>query len=49
MSELCEKTYLFTITLSGTGETSDDAWNNACESFSLEPGPTPEEYEVEEN
>jgi len=42
------KRYEFTITLGGYGETPDQAWEDATEGFSLEPGETPSEYQVEE-
>ena len=42
-----EKTYYFTITLSGTGDTPDEAWIDATESFALDPGIAPDEYEEE--
>jgi len=41
------KGYLFTITISGYGENADEAWQDACEGFSMGPGPTPEENEYE--
>ena len=41
------KRYEFTITLSGCGETPDEAWLDATIQFSLEPGSTPEDYTEE--
>ena len=40
--------YEFTITIVGQGETSDEAWGDACESFSLDNGTPPEDFVVEE-
>ena len=44
------KYYLFSITIIGTGDTADEAWDDATEAFSMDPGSTPEEseYTVEE-
>lgn len=44
------KKYLFKIAIQGDGSTVEQAWNDACTEFSLEPGPPPEEndYTVEE-
>lgn len=44
------KIYNFPITLSGYGETPEEAWRDAIEGFTLDPGPTPieGEYSVEE-
>ncbi len=41
--------YYFKVTISGTGKSPDDAWADAIEQFSMEPGCTPEgnEYTVE--
>jgi len=43
-----EQTYHFSVTLAGTGDTPEDAWQDAVEGFSMDPGPTPEpkEYTV---
>ena len=32
------KTYEFTVTLCGTGETQEEAWDNAIEAFCEDPG-----------
>ena len=44
------KRYEFTITLGGYGATPDEAWEDATEGFSQDPGATPDEseYTVEE-
>ena len=47
MGEGMEKTYHFTIVLSGTGVTVREAWNDAVEGFSLDSGITPDESEYE--
>ena len=47
MGEGMEKTYHFTIVLSGTGVTTQDAWEDATEGFSLDSGITPDESEYE--
>lgn len=39
------KRYEFTITLGGYGENADEAWQDACERFSQDPGITPDESE----
>lgn len=42
------KTYKFKVYLSGTGENPDEAWRDACDSFSLDPGTTPVEKDITE-
>jgi len=42
------KTYIFTICLIGSGNDEDDAWDNAVEGFTLDPGVTPESDSIEE-
>jgi hypothetical protein len=42
------KTYHFKITLAGSGNTPEEAWNDACEAFMLDTGNTPEDYEIQE-
>ena len=42
-----EKTYHFKVTLAGTGENAKEAWDDAVESFQLDPGTTPEKSEYE--
>lgn len=42
-----EKTYHFKVTLAGTGKNADEAWNDAVESFQLDPGVTPPKSERE--
>jgi len=37
--------YEFTVILSGDGETPEEAWNDATESFGLEPGICPDDTE----
>ena len=34
----------FQVVLSGDGETKEQAWRDACEAFSLEPGDCPDDY-----
>lgn len=34
-------TYQFTLTLQGEGKNSDEAWANAVEAFTMDPGPPP--------
>jgi len=41
--------YEFKVWLSGYGETIDEAWEDACEGFSLDPGSPPDEMTVEED
>lgn len=38
--------YNFSIMLSGDGETPDEAWQDAVESFMLDPGDCPDEREI---
>lgn len=42
------KRHEFTITLAGYGETPEEAWQDAVEHFSDDPGSTPEEYTTED-
>ena len=39
--------YLFTIFISGIGDNADLAWEDACEAFSQDYGPTPDESQYE--
>lgn len=41
-----DKTYLFNVLLSGVGADPDEAWENAVEALSLDPGECPD-YEIE--
>ena len=41
------KIYHFTITLSGGGNTPEEAWIDACEGFELDPGCMPEGGDTE--
>ena len=41
-----EYKYEFTITMYGDGENPDEAWKDAIEAISLDPGDTPEDYEL---
>lgn len=41
--------YLFTITISGEGDNPDEAWNEAIDGFAIDPGETPEKFEIDEN
>ncbi|MBE3138145.1 MAG: hypothetical protein IMZ43_12260 [Thermoplasmata archaeon] len=40
------KRYIFTVGMIGDGNTEQEAWNDAVEGFTLDPGPIPE-YEIE--
>lgn len=42
------KTFFFTVELSGQGDTPEDAWENAVEGFSVDPGPCPDEFSVDD-
>lgn len=42
------KQFSFTITISGNGENSDEAWLDACESFSMDYGSTPSTEKTKE-
>ena len=46
--EFTMKTYLFTITLQGSGETPEEAWAEAVEAFDQDPGEPHAIEEVEE-
>ena len=48
-NKMAEKTksYLFTIEFRGIGDNPDEAWQDACEFFALDPGSTPEEYKLD--
>ena len=41
------KTYHFTITLQGSGDTPEEAWEDAVEAFMQDPGEPHETEEVE--
>jgi len=41
-----EKTYTFTITLQGTGQTIEDAWLNALVEFHNDPGGVPDDEDT---
>lgn len=43
------RTYEFTITLCGTGKDDTEAWQDACEGFSLDPGCPPENPQLIED
>jgi len=43
------KTYLFPITLQGTGENEEQAWENAIDAFYDDPGCIPEHYILKED
>lgn len=42
------KRYIFTVGMVGMGNNEQEAWNDAIESFQLDPGEIPE-YEVDED
>lgn len=42
------KRYEFDITIAGNGNDVDEAWNNAVEAFSEDPGVTPDDWSEEE-
>ena len=44
---MTDKTYTFTITLQGTGQTIDDAWLDALVAFHDDPGGVPDDEDVE--
>jgi len=46
-SECGEGHYTFSVGLSGHGKNADEAWQDACEGFSQDPGATPDEFEFE--
>lgn len=45
------KTYSFPIVLCGDGKNVQDAWQDACEAFGMDPGcaPVEGEYEIIDN
>jgi len=43
---MTEKTYTFTITLQGTGQTIDDAWIDALVEFHNDPGGVPDDEDT---
>lgn len=45
--KLIMKTIHFTVVLSGSGDTVDEAWDDAVEGFNLDSGVTPSESEYE--
>jgi hypothetical protein len=44
-----EKTYLFTVTLQGSGDTPEEAWADAVEAFIEDPGEPHVIEEVEDD
>lgn len=40
--------YHFTLTLVGSGDTPEEAWTDAIEGFSMDPGSMPEDFELAE-
>jgi len=42
-----DKTYTFTITLQGTGQTIEEAWMDALVEFHSDPGDVPDDEDVE--
>jgi hypothetical protein len=42
------KTYEFKVTLAGSGDNPDEAWLDAVEGFTQDPGPTPEPEDIQE-
>jgi hypothetical protein len=44
---MSEKTYTFTITLQGTGQTIEEAWIDALVEFHSDPGDVPDDEDVE--
>jgi hypothetical protein len=41
------KGYYFTVTIAGHGEGEHEAWRDAVESFSLDPGCPPEDFDID--
>jgi len=41
------KRYIFRVVLQGEGETVEEAWIDALEHFSIDPGPPVEDYELD--
>ena len=39
--------WLFTLTMAGFGDNIDEAWDDAVEDFMLDPGPVPDESEID--
>jgi hypothetical protein len=37
------KRYIFTIAIQGYGDNEDQAWADAIDAFTVEPGPTPDD------
>ncbi len=46
--KLVLRRFIFKVELCGIGENPDEAWGNAVEAFSLDPGPPPDEWREEE-
>jgi hypothetical protein len=42
------KRYIFKVYLAGEGKTIDEAWADAVEHFSIDPGPPVEDYVIED-
>ena len=43
-----DKVFVFTVHLTGTGETEEEAWDNAVEQFCIDPGIADSSKEMEE-
>ena len=43
---MTQKTYVFSVTLKGTGDNPDAAWQDAVEAFSTDSSVTPDAYEA---
>lgn len=46
--EAVQEYYNFTFTLRGRGRNADEAWHDAVEAFSGDPGPTPDEFDKDD-
>lgn len=42
------KNYVFDLQLQALGDTPEEAWANAVEAFTMDPGDTPEDFETED-
>lgn len=40
--------YIFTVTLKGTGDSPEEAWLDAAEALSLDPGETPDDFMIDD-
>lgn len=46
MKSIKRKRFIFPLELQGFGKNPEEAWADAIEGFTLDPGPYPEDFEI---